>query len=111
MIAHPKPIKDPAALLTSIIGYADAQYARKDRLAARDFLSLALEIDPDYPRLLGALGNLHFQLQEYPTTCTSFSAAVRRNPSDPDLQIQLAMVHAKLDHPEAAEASRRPREC
>jgi len=105
MIAHPKPIKDPAALIASIIRYADAHYARENWLVARDFLSLAVEIDPGYPRLLGSLGSIQFQLQEYPAACTSFSAAVRRNPDDPDLHIQLAMVHSKLDHPGAAEAA------
>jgi tetratricopeptide (TPR) repeat protein len=87
------------------IRYAGAHYAREDWLAARDFLSLAAEIDPNYPRLLGSLGSLQFQLQEYPAACTTFSAAVRQNANDPDLHIQLAMVQLKLDHPEAAEAS------
>ena len=105
MIAHPKPITAPAALIASILRLADAHYAREDWLAARDFLSLAIEIDPGYPRLLGSLGSIQFQLQEYPAACTSFSAAVRRNPNDPDLHVQLAMVHSKLEHPEAAEAA------
>ncbi len=101
----PKPTPDATSLLALTIQYADAHYARKNWLAARDFLSLAVEIDPDYPQLLGSLGSLQFQLQEYPTACTTFSAAVRRNPDNPDLHIQLAMVHSKLEHPEAAEAA------
>ena len=100
-----EPITDAASLLASTIRYADAHYARENWLAARDFLSLAVEIDPGYPRLLGSLGSLQFQLQEYPAACTTFSAAVRQTPNDPDLHIQLAMVHLKLDHPEAAEAA------
>ena len=96
---------DSACLLALTIRYADAHYAREDWLAARDFLSLAVEIDPNYPRLLGSLGSLQFQLQEYPAARTTFSAAVRQNPNDPDLHIQLAMVQLKLDQPEAAEAS------
>ena len=101
----PKPTPDATSLLALTIQYADAHYARKNWLAARDFLSLAVEIDPDHPRLLGSLGSLQFQLQEYPAACTTFSAAVRRNPDNPDLHIQLAMVHSKLEHPEAAEAA------
>jgi tetratricopeptide (TPR) repeat protein len=100
-----KPTIDSACLLALTIRYAGAHYAREDWLAARDFLSVAAEIDPNYPRLLGSLGSLQFQLQEYPAACTTFSAAVRQNPNDPDLHIQLAMVQLKLDHPEAAEAS------
>ena len=105
MSAVPKPTPDPAALLTSTIRLADAHYAREDWLAARDFLSLAVEIDPDHPRLLGSLGSLQFQLQEYPAACTTFSAAVRQTPDNPDLHIQLAMVHSQLGHPEAAETA------
>ena len=105
MSAAPKPAPDPAALLASTLRFADAHYAREDWLAARDFLSLALEIDPGYPRLLGSLGSLQFQLQEYPAAGITFCAAVRQTPNDPNLNIQLAMVQAKLDHPEAAEAA------
>ena len=105
MSAPPKPTPDPAALFDRVLGFANAHYAREDWLAARDFLSLALEIDPGYPRLLGSLGSIQFQLQEYPDARTTFSAAVRQNPNDPDLHIQLAMVHLKLEHPEAAEAA------
>jgi tetratricopeptide (TPR) repeat protein len=101
----PKPTFDAASLIALTIRYADTHYARENWLAARDFLSLAVEIDPNHPRLLGSLGSLQFQLQEFAAACTTFSAAVRRNPDDPDLQIQLAMVHLKLDHPEAAEAA------
>lgn len=101
----PKLAPDRTALLGCILGFADAHYARKDWLAARDFLSLAVQIDPSYPRILGALGSLQFQLQEYPAAATAFSAAVRQNPEDPDLHIQLAMVQLKLDQPEAAEAA------
>ena len=54
--AHPKPTSDPAALIASILRFADAHYAREHWLAARDFLSMAVEIDPNYP--LGALGSL-----------------------------------------------------
>ena len=105
MSTVPAPPPDPAALLASTLRFADAHYAREDWLAARDFLSLALEIDPGYPRLLGSLGSLQFQLQEYPAACTTFSAAVRQTPDNPDLHIQLAMVHSQLGHPEAAEAA------
>ena len=101
----PQPTADLATLIASTLRFADAHYARKDWLAARDFLSLAAQINPNYPRLLGSLGSLQFQLQEYPTACSTFSAAVRRNPDDPDLQIQLAMVHLKLEHLEAVEAA------
>jgi tetratricopeptide (TPR) repeat protein len=103
--APPKPIKDPAALLASIIRYADAHYAREDWLAARDFLSLAVQIDPCYPRLLGSLGSLQFQLQEYPAACSTFSAAVRQSPDNPDLHIQLAMVHLQLKQVGEAKAA------
>ena len=103
--APPKPTPDPAVLLASVIRFADTHYAREDWLAARDFLSLALEIDPDYPRLLGSLGSLQFQLQEYPDARTTFSAAVRRNPNDPDLHIQLAMVQIKLQQVDEATAA------
>ena len=103
--AHPKPTSDPAALIASILRFADAHYAREHWLAARDFLSLAVEIDPNYPRLLGSLGSLQFQLQEYPAACTTFSAAVRGNPNDPDLQIQLAMVHLELKQMDEAKAA------
>ena len=101
----PKLTPHPAAVLASVLRFADTHYARKDWLAARDFLSLAVQIDPDYPRLLGSLGSLQFQLEEYPAACVTFTAAVHQAPSDPDLHIQLAMVHLKLDHPEAAEAA------
>ena len=105
MSAPPKPTPDPASLFDHVLGFANAHYAREDWLAARDFLSLALEIDPDYPRLLGSLGSLQFQLQEYPAACTSFSAAVRRNPGDPDLHIQLAMVHIQLKQVDEAQVA------
>ena len=105
MAPQPTPTPDSAALLASTLGFANTHYAREDWLAARDFLSLAVEIAPHYPRLLGALGSLQFQLHEYPAACITFSAAVRRNPDDPDLHIQLAMVHLKLEHLEAAEAA------
>ena len=105
MSAPPKPTPDPAALFDRVLGFANAHYAREGWLAARDFLSLALEIDPDYPRLLGSLGSLQFQLQEYPDARTTFSAAVRRNPNDPDLHIQLAMVQIKLQQVDEATAA------
>ncbi|MEI6394818.1 MAG: tetratricopeptide repeat protein [Verrucomicrobiota bacterium] len=103
--APPKPTPDPAALLASILRYADTHYARENWLAARDFLILAVQIAPDYPRLLGALGSLQYQLQEYPAACATFSAAVHQTPDNPDLQIQLAMVQLRLNQPEAAEAN------
>ena len=105
MSAPPKPTPDPAALLASILRYADTHYARENWLAARDFLSLAVQINPDYPRLLGSLGSLQYQLQEYPAACATFSAAVHQTPDNPDLQIQLAMVQLRLNQPEAAEAN------
>jgi predicted Zn-dependent protease len=104
--AHPPPpTLAPAALLASTLGFADSHYAREDWLAARDFLSLAVQMDPDYPRLLGALGSLQWQLQEYPAACATFSAAVRQSPDDPDLQIQLAMAHLQLKQVEEATAA------
>ena len=103
--APPKPTPDPAALFDCVLGFANAHYARENWLAARDFLSLAVQINPDYPRLLGALGSLQFQLQEYPEACTTFSAAVRQTPDDPDLHIQLAMVHTQLKQVDEATAA------
>ena len=105
MAPQPTPTPDSAALLASTLGFANTHYAREDWLAARDFLSLAVQIDPHYPRLLGALGSLQFQLQEYPAACATFSAAVRQSPDDPDLHIQLAMVHLQLKQVEEARAA------
>ena len=105
MSAPPKPIKDPAALLASVIRCADTHYAREDWLAARDFLSLAVQINPDYPRLLGSLGSLQFQLQEYPAACATFFAAVRQTPNDPDLHVQLAMIYIQLKQVDEAKAA------
>jgi tetratricopeptide (TPR) repeat protein len=103
--ALPKPAQNPAALLGSILYFADAHYGRENWLAARDFLILATKIDPEYPRLLGSLGSLQFQLQEYPAACATFSAAVRQSPEDSDLHIQLAMVHLQLKQVEEATAA------
>jgi MoaA/NifB/PqqE/SkfB family radical SAM enzyme/Flp pilus assembly protein TadD len=103
--APPKPTPDPAALFDRVLGFANAHYAREDWLAARDFLSLAVQINPDYPRLLGSLGSLQFQLQEFPAACATFSAAVRQTPDDPDLYIQLAMVQTKLQQLDEAKAA------
>ena len=105
MSAPPKPTPDPAVLLASVIHFADTHYAREDWLAARDFLSLAVQINPNYPRVLGSLGSLQFQLQEYPDACATFSAAVTQSPEDPDLHIQLAMVQIKLQQVDDAKAA------
>lgn len=105
MSAPSKPIKDPAALLACIIRYADSHYAREGWLAARDFLSRALEINPDYPRLLGSLGSLQFQLQEYPAACAPISAAKSCNPDNPDLRTQRTTVL-----PRACSSSKNTRE-
>ncbi len=94
--ALPKSTLDQAALLGSVLYFADAHYGRENWLAARDFLVLAVKIDPAYPRLLGSLGSLQFQLEEYPAACSSFTAAVCQCPEDPDLHIQLAMAHLQL---------------
>jgi spore maturation protein CgeB len=103
-------VKAPAtveALLDSILRRADAQYAREDWPAARDFLSLAAEVAPDNPQVLGALGSLHYKLKDYPAAGASFTAALRQSPDDPDLRIQMAMVQIQLGCSSDAEASLR----
>jgi len=105
MSAPPKPTPDRAALFDRVLGFANAHHAREGWLAARDFLSLAVQINPDYPRLLGSLGSLQFQLQEYPAALATFSAVVRQTPDDPDLHIQLAMVQIKLQQVDEAKAA------
>jgi len=44
-------------------------------------------------------------LQEYPDACAAAAAAVRRNPNDPDLHVQLAMVYLQLKQVDEAKAA------
>jgi tetratricopeptide (TPR) repeat protein len=94
-----------AALLDSVLRTADAHYQRQDWVAARDSLSLAVELAPDHVQARAALGSLQYQLQEYPAACASFTIATTQSPENPDLHTQLAMVHIKLEQADEAKAA------
>ena len=103
--AVPKPPADTGALLDSILTSADVHFAREDWTAARDALSLAVELAPNQTQIRAALGSLQYQLQEYPAACASFTIATKQSPDNPDLHTQLAMVHIALQQEDAAKAA------
>ena len=103
--AAPKSPADKAALLDSIVTSADAHFAGKDLAAARDSLSLAVELAPERPEIRAALGSLQYQLQDYPAACASFTAATIQSPDNPDLLTQLAMTHIALKQEDDAKAA------
>lgn len=98
-------LPDTAALLDSILRSADAHYAREDWVAARDSLSLAVQLAPDQGQLHAALGSLQYRLQDYPAACASFTTATGKCPDNPDLHIQLAMVYIQLQQVDEAKAA------
>ena len=101
----PKPTANSTALLDATLGYANAHYAREDWVAARDFLSLAVQLAPDQPQIRAALGSLQYQLEDYGAAGGSFIVATAQSPNNPDLQTQLAMTYLKQNRAEAAEAA------
>ncbi len=101
----PESAPDTAALLDATLRFADAHYALQDWLAARDFLTLAVQMAPDQAQVQAALGSLNYQLQDYPAAIASFATAVRLNASDPDVQTQLAMALLQNKEVGAAEAA------
>lgn len=103
--AAPKSPADTAALLDSILTSADAHFAREDWAAARDGLSLAVELAPNQTQIRAALGSLQYRLQEYPAARASFSIATSQSPENPDLHTQLAMAHIALQQEDAAKAA------
>jgi tetratricopeptide (TPR) repeat protein len=103
--APPKAAPDTAALLDSILRSADAHYAREDWMAARDSLSLAVQLAPDQGQIHAALGSLQYRLQDYPAACASFKTATSKSPENADLHTQLAMVHLQLKQVDEAQAA------
>ena len=103
--AAPRSPADTAALLDSILTSADAHFAREDWAAARDGLSLAVELAPNQTQIRAALGSLQYRLQEYPAARASFSIATSQSPDNPDLHTQLAMAHIALQEENAAKAA------
>lgn len=101
----PKPTANSTALLDATLGYANAHYAKEDWAAARDFLSLAVQLAPEQPQIRAALGSLQYQLEDYGAAGGSFIVATAQSPNNPDLQTQLAMTYLKQNRAEAAEAA------
>ena len=101
----PKPTANSTALLDSTLGYANAHYAKEDWVAARDFLSIAVQLAPDQPQIRAALGSLQYLLQDDAAACCSFTTATSQNPQNPDYHTQLAMTHLRQNYLEAAEAA------
>ena len=101
----PAKYADKQPLLNSILDRANAHYARNDWVAARDSLSLAVELAPDQPQVRVALGSLQYQLHDYADACASFTTATTQSPDNPDFQTQLAMVHIALKQEDKAKAA------
>ena len=101
----PKPTPDAVALLDSALEYANDHYGRQNWVAARDFLSIAVQLAPDQPQIRAALGSLQYQLEDYGAAGGSFIVATAQSPNNPDLQTQLAMTYLKQNRAEAAEAA------
>lgn len=100
-----QPLADMAKRLESMLSSADAHYAREDWVAARDSLSLAVELAPNQPQIRAALGSLQYRLQDYRAACVSFTIATTQSPDNPDLPIQLAMVQLQLQQLEEAKTA------
>lgn len=103
--APSKSLPDTAALLDSILRSADAHYAREDWVAARDSLSLAVQLAPDQGQIHAALGSLQYRLQDHPAAVAAFAAAISLCPDNPDLHTQMAMVHLQLKQVDEAKAA------
>ena len=103
--AATKSPADTAALLDSILTSADAHFAREDWAAARDGLSLAVELAPSQTQIRAALGSLQYRLEDYPAACASFTIATSQSPDNPDLHTQLAMVQIALQQEDAAKTA------
>jgi tetratricopeptide (TPR) repeat protein len=103
--APAKETSDTATLLESILRSADAHYAREDWVAARDSLSLAVQLAPDQGQIHAALGSLQYRLQDYPAACASFKTATSKSQENADLHTQLAMVQIQLKQVDEAKAA------
>lgn len=77
----PKSPPNTAALVDSILDRVNVRSAQENWVAARDFLSLAVQLAPDQPQIRAALGSLQYRLQDYPAACVAFTSDTAQSPA------------------------------
>ncbi|MBM3846890.1 MAG: tetratricopeptide repeat protein [Verrucomicrobia bacterium] len=93
-----KPGSKSVATAESILGDAQAAYARGDKAEALSLINKAIKAEPDYPRGYFARARLHTASGESQKAVEDFDQAIRLNPADADSYHLRGVEHFFLGH-------------
>ena len=87
---------DGKSKIDRFLAAAEDAFGSQNLAAARNALKSALELAPDAPEILAALGSLHFQLGEMSEARDTLLRLVDRAPAEAGQWVKLALAHYQL---------------
>ncbi len=96
--------EEPASIpLSEILGQVEQALTEEDSSKAVQLLEQALHENPEEPRLLNALGNLHFREDQNERAAEYFTLLADVLPEEVDTQLHAAMIYLLLEDSEKFE--------
>lgn len=96
---------DSARQLQSLLEAAAECGGREDWSAARQFIALALDLAPQDAEINAMLGQLDFQLEDFPAAVVHLGHAARLGATDCTVFVNLAISHLKTGDSASAEST------